>query len=668
MTESETTELATPLFQSGPPSLTAAPLATLPNENNSIVPSLTVTPITHLTQVPPATVAPTLEIALDVPSFVNQEAIPNRAFDDLENLYETDYPVYDYFNVFLRFVRPDERVSKNIGPRSFQRQAFEIDDRQVFRTNEGTIEATLVEVTEHIYFWVDDNLEYNKSDFIAIGQQLESEQYYGQFAHLFGTPWIPGMDGDPHFSIVHLATSNNEYELGYFSDLDEYPNTLPLFSDSNQQEVIYLNMDQLELGSELYYGTLIHELQHLAQWNLDKNESLWMNEGLSQLAELYVGLDTALPDAYMEQTDVRLDRWAYEDDVIDAHYANSFMFLVYFWEQLGEAGIFELIRQPANGLSSVRKVLQGISPERDLDQFLADWAAANYLDDPTAGHQYSYTRLDPPAPALQSQDTVPPFDLVEEIDPLAVHYLALNSSEPVNIEFAGDTTAKIIDSPPTSGDQMWYALPGNDTHAQLSKVFDLRQVSQATLEFNTWFELESDYDFAYVTVSADQGATWTVLTPQHSAEGDYGPALSGNSAGLSDSDNGWIRERISLNNFVGQEIIISFQVLTDFVANGQGFAIDDIAIPEIDYVDDVESLSSEWQASGFAKTGWLLPQVWSFQIIRQDQIPQVAPLQLDELNQYQGTVTLGPEGGTLVIMPLTSFTNDQARYWLRVTR
>ena len=644
-----------------PPTISA--LATLPPPDSNTPSTNIIIPTATLP--PPATSPAVSKIALNPPLAVNQEPIPERAFLDLNNLYEIEYPEHDYYTAFLQLSDSKIIDSSNVGPRKYNRPLFEVGDRQVFHTDEGRIEATLIAISDHAYFWVDDALIIDQSAILQAGEYLESTQFFGQFTHLFGQPWDPGMDGDPRFSILHLAGTGDDYELGYFSDLDEYPSTLPLFHDSNQQELIYLNMDQLEVGSDLYYGTLIHELQHLAQWNLDKNESVWLNEGISQLAELYVGLNTANPDAYFEQTDTRLDQWEYEEDVIDAHYASSYVFVVYLWEQLNEAGIYELIREPANGLSAVRKVLKGYKPDLSLNQLLADWVAANYLDDPAAGPQYSYTRLNLPKPKIQTRVDQLPIDTLPEIDQLAVHYIDLDYRGKINLTFAGDTTAKLIDAPPPSGDQMWFTLPENDTHAQLTAHFDLRNLQQATLEFNTWYELEEDYDFAYVTVSTDQGSTWKILTSQNSTSGDYGPAFTGKSSDSPDSINGWVQERISLNDFLGQEILVSFQVLTDFEGIGRGFALDNIAIPELGYVTDVESAESLWQADGFLRTGWLLPQEWSVQIIQNGNTPRVTALALDDLNRFQGEVELGADGGVLAIMPLTPFVQEKAHYWFK---
>ena len=638
---------------------TVAALATLPppvEDLPAIVPTPTLIPIP--TQSPEATPPPSSKMALNLPAALDQQPIPERAFADLESLYQVEYPQHDYYE-----------AAKNlggfeVGPREISRPAFQIGDRQLFRTDDGNVEATLVAITEHTYFWIDDALYLAEADVNAAAQRLEND-FYPRINHLFDQPWTPGIDKDNRFSILHLAGNGDEFELGYFSDQDEYPRTL--FRDSNEQEIVYLNMGQLDIGSDLYFGTLIHELQHLFQWNLDMNEETWLNEGISQLAEKYAGLDTALPDAYLAQPDVRLDHWEYDEDVIDAHYANSYLFALYLWAQLGEMGVYELVRQPANGLAAVAIILDGFQPERSLEQFIADWTIANFLNDPNAGEQYAYLNQQLAQPTLQDRIRKVPFSAMFELDQLAVHYFDVDYKGPLNLTFAGDTTAKLIDVPPTSGDQMWFAPPANDTHSQLTAAFDLSQLDQATLEFDTWFDLEQDFDFAYLSVSTDQGNSWRILSPHLWSTGDYGPGLTGSSAAAENNVNGWIHESISLNNFVGQEIWLRFHVLSDFESIGRGFALDNIAIPELGYANDVETADDRWQARGFVQTGWLLPQRWAVQLIHHGSTPRIVPLQLNSFNQFQETIEIGPEGGTLVVIPLTPFTDETARYWLQAT-
>jgi immune inhibitor A len=596
------------------------------------------------------------ELDNSLPVTLDQYPIPNNAYAYLERLYLADHPAHDYYNSAVHLGKLEA------GPRAFNKPSFEKGSKQVFKTEDGDVTATLVAVTEHAYFWIDDNLEIPEELVTQAATQLE-ENYYSRVNQLFGQPWAPGIDGDPRFSILHLASVGNLYELGYFSDQDEYPKSL--FRNSNEQELVYLNMDQLEIGSELYYGTLVHELQHLFQWNLDKNEDTWFNEGMSQLAELYAGLGTVVPDPYLNQPEIRLDRWSYEDYEIDAHYGASFLFLTYLWEQLGEGAVYELIRHPANGLIAVHSVLQAFQPERSLESFMGDWAAATFLDDPFAGDHFAYTMLDLPPAAVKKKVQDLPFKESGEIEQFGIHYIDIDRNGAMTITFAGDTTAQLIDAAPTSGEQMWYAVPSNDSDTQLTANFDLSQLNSATLTFSAWYDLEEDYDFAYVSVSTDQGQTWDILPIQHSQSGHYGPAFSGKSVYAADAVNGWVRETLSLNQYAGQQILLRFHVLTDFETTGRGFALDDIAISELGFYDSAESGTGQWDAQGFVRTGWLLPQQWIVRLIHNGNPASVESLSLNPLNQGHLPIYL-EEGGTLVIMPLTPFVDETAQYWLQV--
>ena len=115
---------------------------------------------------------------------------------------------------------------------------------------------------------------------------------------------------------------------------------------------------------------MVHEIQHLIQWSMDSNESTWLNEGMSQLAEIYMGLETADTYDYLRQPDIQLNTWDYEDDVVDAHYSGAYLYSVYLWEQLGEDAIQELSRHPANGMAGVRAILEGYDPSLEAGE---DW-------------------------------------------------------------------------------------------------------------------------------------------------------------------------------------------------------------------------------------------------------------------------------------------------------
>lgn len=620
-----------------------------------ILPSATPFPAPEVTPTKAEVAVP--QPAFTAPNEIVQLPISDDAFADLDRLYETNYPAQDYFETANRLGKYD------LAARTVDAPVYEVGETQTFHVDEGEITAVLMAAIGSTYFWVDERLDYNQADVTAAAERLMDE-YYPRLNNLFGQEWQPGVDNDPHFSILHLSGEADSSELGYFSDTDEYPREL--YSESNEEELVNLIMGPLEFGEELYYGTMVHEIQHLIQWSMDSNETTWLNEGLSQLAEIYMGLETADTYDYLRQPDIRLNSWDYEDDVIDAHYAGAYLYAVYLWEQLGEDAIQELSRHPANGMAGIRVVVAGYDQTRDLTQFTADWAAANYLDNPAAGPNYYYRSLDFGRPDLELRLDEANLDEIKELNPFGVHYIDLDYRGESTVTFAGDTLVNLIDSPPRSGRQMWFAPAQNDSSLQLTAAFDLSELNRATLKFSTWFDLEEDYDFAYLSISTDNGQTWDVLDPDGARVGEFGPAFNGRSADRNNNQDGWLKEAISLNSYVGQTVMIRFEVLTDSAVTGKGFALDDISIPELGYNSDIEGGNDGWQANGFLQTGWQIPQQWAVQIIEDGPNPTVTRLPLNEFNQGQWPITVGKGGSVLVITPLTPFTADFATYWLQV--
>ncbi|MCB8938067.1 MAG: immune inhibitor A [Ardenticatenaceae bacterium] len=621
------------------------------------------TPEASATPAPEATSngLPSQAIDAVIPGEIDQRLLADRADSDLELLYTTNFPTHDYFETAVRL------GGKNLGPRTLSKPLHNVGDVETFYNGSDQIEARLAVATEHVYFWVEEGLDLDQAELETAVNRLENE-FYPQLVHLFGEVWTPGIDGDPHFSILH-AQSGASDELGRFNSEDQYPKTL--YGTSNEQELIYMNMAELTLGSDLYYGTLVHEVQHLIQWYLDASETVWLNEGLSQLAEIYMGFDDTAPSIdYLQQPEIQLNTWNYDDESVYAHYAGAYLFSVYLWEQLGDAAIQELARHPGNGMASVWDVLRGhAEPGLTLEQFTANWAAANYLDDSNANRAFYYESLNlrQPYVAAKMEPDEPSLDRLEEMAQFGVHYIDLSDLRgPTTITFAGDTAVDLIGSPARSGEQFWFAPGVDDMDAQLTATFDLSGVQQATLKYAVWYELEEDYDFAYVSVSADGGQTWEILRPSHYSFGDFGEAYNGRSADRSDAVDGWLKQSLNLNEYVGQTIQVRFELLTDGGITDRGFAIDDISIPELGYESNVDGGPDGWQANGFVQIGWQIPQRWSVLLIEEGPNPAVTPLALNPGNQGQWNLEIGKGGGVLVIMPQTPFTSETATYWLSV--
>ena len=132
-------------------------------------------------------------------------------------------------------------------------------------------------VTPRAYWYVQKGQRILQSDLVRAAKDFE-ETIYPQVSAAFGQEWSPGIDNDPHLSIIHAPIQG---VAGYFSSSDEHP--LSVYPYSNQREAIYINSRALKVGDSSYLEVLAHELQHAIHWANDGSEETWVNEGLSDL-------------------------------------------------------------------------------------------------------------------------------------------------------------------------------------------------------------------------------------------------------------------------------------------------------------------------------------------------------------------------------------------------
>jgi len=140
-----------------------------------------------------------------------------------------------------------------------------------------------------------------------------------------------------------------------------------------------------------------------------------------------------------------------------------------------------------------------------------------------------------------------------------------------------------------------------------------------------------------VLASTDGGTRWQVLHGPGAEDANptgnaIGPGYSGKS-GVSNGQRGdptWIGEMIDLTPFVGSEVLIRFEYVTDQGYNARGALVDDVEVPEIEFRDDAET-DGDWTAEGFLRTDNVIPQTWSLQLVeqRRDGQTSMRPLRTD---------------------------------------
>jgi hypothetical protein len=136
------------------------------------------------------------------------------------------------------------------------------------------------------------------------------------------------------------------------------------------------------------------------------------------------------------------------------------------------------------------------------------------------------------------------------------------------------------------------------------------------LEYWTWYDIEENWDYAYVEISVDDGQTWTILeAPSSTSFNPNGNSFGWAYTGVS-GDGGsaeWIKETVDLSPYVGGQVLVRFEYITDDAVNRPGFLIDDVVIPEIGYSSDFEIDDGGWMTAGFIRHANMLPQRWLIQ-------------------------------------------------------
>ncbi|HEX3014920.1 MAG TPA: immune inhibitor A domain-containing protein [Desulfobacteria bacterium] len=145
---------------------------------------------------------------------------------------------------------------------------------------------------------------------------------------------------------------------------------------------------------------------------------------------------------------------------------------------------------------------------------------------------------------------------------------------------------------PFAGANEYWSTMGDDLSTTMTRSVDLSGVSKATLNFKTWYQTEYDYDYGFVEVSADNGATFSKIP------GNITRDIGGGVPGIDGFSNGWVDAVFDLSAYAGKQIQLRFHYLTDGGVAYKGWAVDNITIPEVNFFDDAENPSG-WTFAGF---------------------------------------------------------------------
>jgi immune inhibitor A len=213
----------------------------------------------------------------------------------------------------------------------------------------------------------------------------------------------------------------------------------------------------------------------------------------------------------------------------------------------------------------------------------------------------------------------------------------------------------------------------------LTRTFDFRGVSGPLwLDYWTWYDLEKGFDQLYLLASEDGGQSWQNLTTPSGGLEDlsgksFGWAYTGLSGVRGDvvgSSPRWIQEHVDLAHLAGKEVQLRFEYVTDSAVNGEGFVLDDVAIPQIGYATDFELDNGGWEAQGFARVQNVLPQTYRLALIEKGRPTKVSLYELPGDNILEIPIHIGDQVSEviLVVSGTTRITRQQAGYEFQLLR
>ncbi|ARA93673.1 hypothetical protein AWN76_011195 [Rhodothermaceae bacterium RA] len=288
-----------------------------------------------------------------------------------------------------------------------QTQTFKVRNLGASSTQFDQIEFTLKAQTPLLRLWVetaelegrvrDEDVEALRR---ALGEQTPEgsvDPDAGIIANnhdTFGQP--PNVDGDGVLDVLLLdirdgRSAGEGYVAGFVDPLD-------LSSAGNNRDVLYLDTrpglvddDGNRRGTAGIEATAAHEYQHLIRLAYDRDETTFVDEGLSEWAELLNGYPgrsiTYLGEA--ARYNVALFRWSSDGSEVLDDYQRAGLFTTYLAERIGRAATGGITQDPANGMTGYRNALVDAGAGVTIEEVLSDFHVANLVNDPLA-HPYRY--------------------------------------------------------------------------------------------------------------------------------------------------------------------------------------------------------------------------------------------------------------------------------------
>ncbi|MFG1603354.1 peptidase M6 immune inhibitor A [Actinoplanes sp. NPDC049265] len=367
----------------------------------------------------------------------------------------------------------------------------------------------------------------------------------------------------------------------------------------------------------MYEGTFAHEWQHLLQGYTDPAEELWVNEGLSDYAQSLVGYVDATRGVYRRGADTHLTcfqgfgnvKTAYNTTPREcggpqnslnlwnegkpaevlADYGIAYQFMLYLKDRFGPEVLSHIHRDGKNqGITGVAAALP--VPFYDV---LHDFQIMTLVDKPVGDGDPRFTSV-----SLRSTVNLRNPSAYERpgAAPNGADYIQLR--KPLNaVTFTGAKTLPPRKMAWTVKDGALFSGDASKTDATAVIAVNV-PAADPRLRISTRYGAEKDYDFGYVTVSADGGRTYAAVQGDNTTAGPLGPGVTGDTGGA------FVAHSYDLSAYAGKRVLLGFRYVSDGAVNEGGWYVKDILVGTRSIASETKLFRSYTQIRPVAVHHW----------------------------------------------------------------
>jgi immune inhibitor A len=160
---------------------------------------------------------------------------------------------------------------------------------------------------------------------------------------------------------------------------------------------------------------------------------------------------------------------------------------------------------------------------------------------------------------------------------------------------------------PAAGNFEYWGGQADEIDTNMVTSVDLTGKTTATLTFDAWYDIEEQWDFAFVQVSEDNGSTWKSLGNSHTRSDVTSqgyPTILTSMPGFTGKSDGWQAQSFDLSSYAGKNIKLRIRYATDWGTSYVGFFADNMKVVADGQTlvnDGAENTDSTFGLNGFTK-------------------------------------------------------------------